>query len=315
MRRIIVITLMLAFIALTFIYEHFWSGRITFGVVADVHKDMMFDADERLGAFTEEMNRSKVDFTIQLGDFCRPYPKNDTFLAVWNSFEGPVYHVLGNHDMDGGFTREQTMAYLGMPGNYYAFDLKGFHFIVLDGNDRTDPPQEGYAHYIGERQKQWLASDLANNENPVVIFSHQSLNDEWMVENGNEIRRLLEEHNMNAEKGRVIACFNGHSHYDAAEEIGGIWYICINSMSYQWLGEEYQYIRYSKALDSLYPWIKYTAPYKDPLYAKVVISGNGKIRIQGTTSEWIGPSPSDLGYPEERKDRMVPWISDRELEY
>ncbi len=45
--------------------------------------------------------------------------------------------------MDGGFTREQTIEYWGMPTKYYSFDMKGYHFIILDGNDKRDPPQSG----------------------------------------------------------------------------------------------------------------------------------------------------------------------------
>jgi len=315
MRRIIVFALLVALIVFTFLYEQLNSSQVRFGVVADVHKDIMHDADERLATFVDEMNRSKVDFTIQLGDFCRPDSQNVAFLDIWNAFRGPRFHVLGNHDMDGGFTREQTMAYWGMPKKYYSFDQEGFHFIVLDGNDRTDPPQEGYAHFIGDEQTSWLRRDLAQNDKPVIIFSHQSLHDAWSVENGEEIRAILDQHNQQSEKGRIIACFNGHSHFDGAEQMNGIWYIGINSMSYQWLGEDYQYLRYSHEVDSLYPWIKYTAPYKDPLFAEVSISGQGKIKIRGRSSEFVGPSPWDLGFPEEHKEQMVPCISDQILEF
>jgi hypothetical protein len=217
--------------------------------------------------------------------------------------------------MDGGYTREQTMAYWGMPKKYYSYELEGFHFIVLDGNDQTDPPQEGYAHFIGDAQKSWLKDDLSGNELPVVIFSHQSLHDVWSVENGDEIMALLEDHNRLSDKGRVIACLNGHSHFDGAQQINGIWYIEINSMSYQWLGDAYRHIRYGPEIDSLYPWIKYTAPYKDPLFAEITIASNGKIRIRGTTSEYVGPSPWDLGFPDAHKSMMVPYISDRVLRF
>ena len=77
------------------------SEPLRFGVIADVHKDVMHDADQRLRLFIEEMKREKVDFIIQLGDFCVPIDANLPFLKIWNSFSGPRYHVLGNHDTDG----------------------------------------------------------------------------------------------------------------------------------------------------------------------------------------------------------------------
>ncbi len=286
---------------------------LRFGVCADVHKDIMHDADERLGTFVERMNRKKADFIIQLGDFCRPYPRNDAFMGIWRSFDGPNHHVLGNHDMDGGFTREQTIAYFRMPAKYYTFVQGDFLCIALDGNDKTDPPQSGYARYISVEQQEWLRRQLKNTERPVVVFSHQSLEDEGGVANAPAIRRILEEANEAAGRRKVIACFSGHHHIDYSRCINGIQYIQINSMSYFWVGGNYQRVRYSKKIDKQYPWIKYTVPYRDPLFALVTVGADGTIQIEGTQSEWVGPSPKDLGYPPERMDRIVPRIATRRL--
>ncbi|MBN2130672.1 MAG: metallophosphoesterase [Sedimentisphaerales bacterium] len=290
------------------------SESIRFGVCADVHKDLMHDADQRIEAFVGRMNQRKVDFIIQLGDFCRPYAHNNGFMAVWNSFEGPRYHVLGNHDTDGGFTREQTVTYWKIPAKYYAFEKGGFHFIVLDGNDKTDPPQPGYARYIGAEQQQWLRRELENTPLPTVIFSHQSLEDPGGIANGEAIRKILEDANQAAGRKKVVACFSGHHHIDYSREINGIHYIQINSMSYFWVGGNYQHVRYSDEIDRDYPWIKYTVPYRDPLFALVTVQSDGTIRIEGTQSEWVGPSPWDIGYPRDKKDRVVPRISTRRLE-
>lgn len=287
---------------------------LRFGVCADVHKDVMHDADQRLQIFIDQMNEKKVDFIIQLGDFCRPYDFNQSFMDVWNSFDGPVYNVLGNHDMDGGFTREQTIEYWGMPTKYYSFDMKGYHFIILDGNDKRDPPQSGYARYMGIEQLEWLRKDLNATRLPAIIFSHQSIEDPGGIENANEIRKILEEANQQTKKKKVIACFSGHHHIDYMKEINGIYYIQINSMSYQWLGGDYLQVRYSEEIDEKYPWIKYTAPYKDPVYATVTLEPDGTIKIEGTKSEWVGPSPQEMGYPvEDKTDRIVPGISDKIL--
>ena len=70
------------------------------GIVADIHKDLMPDADERLSVFIAEAQRRKADFIIQLGDFCMADSKNLDFMGIWETFKGPKYHVLGNHDMD-----------------------------------------------------------------------------------------------------------------------------------------------------------------------------------------------------------------------
>ena len=274
---------------------HAWAGDepqrkpVRFGICADVHKDVMHDADERLKVFVDRMNQEKVDFTIQLGDFCRPYAYNDGFMTIWRSFAGPGYHVLGNHDMDGGFTREQTVAYFKMPAQYYAFDRGGFHFIVLDGNDKTEPAQSGYARYIGAAQQQWLRRQLEQTDRATIVFSHQSLEDQGGVENGAAIRTILEDANGAAGKKKVIACFSGHHHIDYCRRINGVDYIQINSMSYFWIGGDYQHVRYSEQIDKKYPWIKYTVPYRDPLFALVTLESDGTIRIEETQSEWVGP--------------------------
>ncbi|UCD50974.1 MAG: metallophosphoesterase [Phycisphaerales bacterium] len=286
---------------------------VRFGICADVHKDIMHDADERLRAFIDGMNRRQVDFIIQLGDFCRPYARNDGFMSIWRSFKGPGYHVLGNHDMDGGFAREQTAAYYEMPARYYTFDRGGFRFIVLDGNDQADPPQPGYARYLGAEQRQWLRRQLKATDRPVVIFSHQSLETVGGVENAAAIRTILENANRTAGKAKVIACFSGHHHIDHHRRINGIDYIQINSMSYFWMGEKYRHVRYSEEIDKAYPWIKRTAPYRNPLFALVTLGVDGTIRIEGTQSTWVGPAPWDLGYPKDQDNRIVPAVSDRQL--
>ena len=66
------------------------------------------------------------------GDFCRP-KGSDGIMREWNRFQGPKYHVLGNHDMD-VCNKQTIMALWGMPKRYYSFDEGGFHFVVLDRN-------------------------------------------------------------------------------------------------------------------------------------------------------------------------------------
>ena len=54
----------------------------SFGVIADVHQDIMHDGVSRLRAFVEAMNDAKPDFSIQLGDFCVPHERNAEFMAT-----------------------------------------------------------------------------------------------------------------------------------------------------------------------------------------------------------------------------------------
>ena len=281
-----------------------------FGLIADVHKDIMHDADERLQAFINSANKKNPDFILQLGDFCRPYDYNKGFLNIWNSYKGDRYHVLGNHDTDGGFTRDQAKAYWDMPKNYYSFDKKGVHFIVLDGNDPNPKPWSGYNRYIGDEQKKWLVNDLKTTNKPTIIFSHQSLELAYDgVANMKAIREIIEHSNKEAGFQKVMCCISGHTHTDYATEINGVYYVQINSASYRWVGGDHKVVRYSKEIDEKYPWIKYTIPYKDPLFTFVKIHHN-KIVIKAKKTEFVGPGPTEMNLPETLpNDPIVPTIS------
>lgn len=287
---------------------------------SDVHLPTMHDAEYRLTTFIDSMKIARPDFIIELGDFGIPKPQFAPYFEIWNSFSGPKYHVIGNHEMDGGTSLEEAITYRNMERSYYSFDQNGFHFIVLDGNDKKFPEQKGYRSFLGETQINWLKEDINAAEAPIIIFSHQGIGSDpgnpeerYSIENSEVVRSILETHNVKNKK--IIACFNGHTHHDFAENINGIWYITINSMAYKWLGEDYEHIRYSEEVDKNFKWIKYTAPYKEPLFTVVEISTEGYIKMSGKYSSFIGPSPWELGYPEHLKKFVKPQITERNLEF
>ena len=294
---------------------------VLFGLCADPHKDIMHDADSRLRAFVDAAHRERADFLLQLGDFCRPYEKNRSFLKTWERFAGPRYHTLGNHDNDGGFTARQVLDFWGLDRRYYSFDHGGWHFLVLDGNEKKPTgPAPGYPRYIGADQLAWLEGDLRRTNAPSLVFSHQSLEDESGVENGGEVRAVLEDANRSAGWRKVGVCLSGHHHIDFEKEINGIHYVQINSMSYSWLGERYQHVRYGPEVDKAFPSIKYTVPYREPLYAFCRLEPHGRLSLEGVRSEFVGPSPWELGMPQQTgtshdPDRLVPRISDRKLAF
>jgi len=297
-------------------------NTVKIGMCSDVHLPTMHDSEYRIQTFIDSMNIAKPDFIIELGDFGTPAEKYAHFFDIWNSFPGDKYHVIGNHEMDGGYSREEAVAYRKMSNSYYSFIKNQFHFIVLDGNDPIDEKSKGYKQYIAVKQINWLKEELAKSKYPIVIFSHQGLTtypggegDDYGIENAEQVRGILELHNEQNPKQKVIACFNGHTHYDYAETINDIWYITINSMSYQWMGDEFMHIRYSDEVDKNFKWIKYTAPHKEPLFTTVEISTEGYIKIDGKETEWEGPSPWEVGYPEFLKKYVRPAISKRLLKF
>jgi Icc protein len=297
------------------------NNTVKIGMCTDVHLPTMHDSEYRITTFIDAMKKEKPDFIIELGDFSTPEPKYAKYFDIWNSFPGDKYHVIGNHEMDGGTSLEKALEYRNMKSSYYSFNKNGFHFIVLDGNDKKNPEVKGYQQFIGPAQVDWLKAELAKATVPIVIFSHQGLahyssaDEEYGVENYKEMQQILETHNAKNPKNKVIGCFNGHTHYDYAENINGIWYITITSMSYHWLGDNYVHIRYSEEVDKNFKWIKYTAPFKEPLFTTVEISSKGTIKIAGKKTEWVGPTPWEIGYPEAKKKYMRPAISKRTLKF
>lgn len=284
------------------------------GLITDVHKDIMPDADERLKAFIDAMNAEKVDAVMQLGDFCIPKQENKGFLEIYRSFEGPQYHVLGNHDMDGGYKAEQTVAYYGMKSRYYSFDLGGCHFVVLDANDKPENWEKGYPAFIAVDQVEWLKADLAATELNTFVFSHQSLEIEACIDNQEEVRRVIREAKTKEGKAKVAGCFNGHWHIDHCREIDGIPYVHINSASYFWMGGEFRRDRLSPELAKKFPHVASTAPYEGPLFTVLEIDAEkGSFRVRGMKSAWQAPSPVEVNYKSAviRGEWVRPEISER----
>ena len=165
--------------------------KIRFGICADIHQDIMHDGERRLQVFIDDMQKQNVDFIIQLGDFCRPYERNLPFLKIWEQFPGSRYHVIGNHDNDGGFSHDQVIAFWRAPFKYYSFDKNGYHFVVLNGNEHNPSSDRavGYARYIGKEQQAWLEKDLQQTKLTAIIFCHQGLdNDMGGIENATQIK-------------------------------------------------------------------------------------------------------------------------------
>lgn len=293
------------------------AGKLKIGLLADIHKDIMHDADRRLAAFVAEMKKEAVDAVIQLGDFCTPKPVHAEFRDLFQSLPCPVYHVIGNHEMDGGYSREDVVDFLGMKGRYYSFDLGGFHIVVLDANDRPPGWSGGYPSYIQEDQLKWLEADLAATSSPTFVFSHQSLERPECIDNQEAVRAVLEAARMADGTRKVAGCFNGHWHIDHQRVIAGIPYIHINSASYFWMGGEYRHERLPERLAKDHPWVAHTAPYQEALFTILEIDPEAAcFSLKARRSAWMGPSPAEVGYPLESlpAEAIRPEIRQRRFE-
>jgi predicted phosphodiesterase len=282
----------------------------------------MHDAPERMSQFVRHMNERGAAFIAQLGDFCIPKKSNEQFLNVFHSFDGPHYHVLGNHDTDSenltknGYTQEETRAFWGMDADYYSFVQGGYRFVVLDGNDTPEDWGTDYPRHVGDAQLRWLENELDRTEEPVVVLSHQGAENAEGMDNGHRVRALLERANLNAGWQRVLACFSGHHHLNDMVRVNEIPYVQVNSMSYFWVGERCENFAYAEHIHAARPMLQFTAPYRDPLWSTVTIDpGAGEVRIEGRESEWAGQAPKELGYmaPLARRKGMSPRVDPRRI--
>ena len=173
-----------------------------FGIVTDSH---YADTDMRDNRYYREsidkmtecidlMNEQKVDFLIELGDFKdqddpaveeRTIAHLQAIEKVFQKFNGPTYHVLGNHDVD-SLSKEQFMENITNTGiktksTYYSFDRKGIHFVVLDANFLPDGIPYDHGNFtwnntvIPQSQLDWLEKDLNETKLPTITFCHQQL--------------------------------------------------------------------------------------------------------------------------------------------
>ena len=120
------------------------SSTVKFGVFTDLHIPLIHDTVERLSVFLVDCRKEDVDFIIHLGDFaypedpvfplCKDYSHNEKVIPMFNDFEKPSFHVIGNHDCDTA-NKEEILAFWGQTHKpYYSYDMNGYHFVVLDCN-------------------------------------------------------------------------------------------------------------------------------------------------------------------------------------
>jgi predicted phosphodiesterase len=229
------------------------AGTTRFGIVTDSH---YADADtigsrfyrhslDKLTECVELMNTQKVDFLIELGDFKdqdNPAVEQRTISylqaveKIFQQFNGPTYHVLGNHDED-SISKKQFLTNVENTNvssgrSYYSFDLHGLHFVVLDANYKADGTDYDHGNFdwtdtnIPTAELNWLGNDLATARGPVIVFIHQLLDGatNTYVNNAKDVRQILEQ------SGKVLAVFQGHHHPGSYSRIEGIHYYTLKAL-------------------------------------------------------------------------------------
>ena len=276
--------------------------EILFGICADVHHSTVRDEKWRVEKFIAEANDRKADFVIQLGDLTNFSNAGLEVAQLFQNFNGPCYHVLGNHETERS-NKRSILDMLGQKDNYFSFDVGDYHFVVLDtnydkvGNEYIDyDSRRGDNCYISAAQLQWLEADLAATEKRCFLFTHATCEvGDWRIVNLHDFLNVIWRTNQRARYNKVTMVFSGHDHADEYRFKGGIHYLIVNSMSHKYIDPACcKLSSHAEQTKVSYGELKHMIPYKDPLYAFVRLKPNGLIQIMGKQSEYVGNSPMEL---------------------
>jgi alkaline phosphatase len=196
------------------------------------------DTRGKLTEAIKQFDADKIDFAVELGDLIDAAETPEVELGylaeinrVWQTLKVPKHSVLGNHCVD-MLTKEEFLGGIGQKESRYSFDAGGVHFVVLDACFRADGKPYGRknSHWqdsnLPADQLEWLAADLKATEHKTIVFAHQRLDEtkQHSVKNAAAARKILEA------SGKVLAVFQGHSHANDYQSIGGIHYATLVAM-------------------------------------------------------------------------------------
>ncbi len=237
------------------------SENFTFAYISDSHiqqiKGIQFvrNWDRGLIRAVAETNllTPKPDFIIFGGDLAQLGSKAelDHGAEMLSALNGKVHHVMGEHDyyLDLGEYWEKLFG-----PQYYSFDHKGVHFIVLNSIKTYDdwtfkrwPTNEqrmqemagldnpnGSPFMVGDEQRKWLKNDLAkvDKSTPIVVFSHSPLQKiykgwNFWTEDADEIQALLKPY-------KQVSVIYGHVHQIQYNQIGNISFNSVMATAWPW---------------------------------------------------------------------------------
>jgi 3',5'-cyclic AMP phosphodiesterase CpdA len=210
----------------------------------------------KLEAAVDTFNARKVDFVVTLGDMVDRYPESfDSVLSKYEKLAMPDYKVLGNHEywLMPDSCKPGVIVKLGMPGNYYDFFYRNWHFAVLDGtelsaytgvlhpelDEETDSLWQriqgqinaySWNGGISRTQREWIRQKLTESlerSEPVILFCHHPVfpyNNWHNLWNDTAIVDLITRY------PNVVAFINGHNHYGSYGFYRGIQFLTQRAM-------------------------------------------------------------------------------------
>ncbi len=217
-------------------------------IITDIHYG--YNTRNKLGAkaprlmkkFIDTVEKQQPDFVVDLGDrVSASDPAQDlgwlqSLSGYFNKLSMPHYHLMGNHDRD-YIPAGETRKILGSTEQSFSLDSGGFHLVFLNSNVAVwGLGPQGLR--IPDADIQWLKDDLNRTEKPSLVFAHIPLDGVGIEKlpvsnpgrrfdyvNAGAIRTVMED------SGKVLLCMSGHKHKDRLNEINGIHYVTLQSLT------------------------------------------------------------------------------------
>lgn len=236
------------------------KNNFSFAYISDSHIQQIKGAkfvrnwDRGLMRAVAEVNLldPKPDFVLYGGDIAQlgSKPEIDHGLELLSPLRHKIHYALGEHDyyLDLG---EYWESQLGP--QYYSFDHKGVHFVVLNSILTHDDwikkwpsakqrmvemagldNPNGSPFMVGEKQRAWLRNDLEkiDRDTPIVVLSHSPLQKiyrgwNFWTEDAEQVQALLKPF-------RKVTVLYGHVHQIQYNQIGNISFNSAMATAWPW---------------------------------------------------------------------------------
>lgn len=228
------------------------APALTVAHITDVHITGEGSAAGKFKKCLEEIRRRhKPDFFLNGGDSVMDVSYNNvkreqvySLWKVWDECtsvikDHEVFSCIGNHDSwwaapskeDEMYGKAYAVKRLAIPDRYYSFSRKGWHFVILDGNNDNIS--------LDQQQYDWLMSDLERLPagTPTLLMSHYPILGVTPLWEGGghadckKLKSLFYKH-----KDKVKVCLSGHIHLQDRNWYNGVAYFCNGAVSGFWWG-------------------------------------------------------------------------------
>lgn len=185
---------------------------------------------------------TRPDFVIHTGDVVTN-PSTAAYQMAAETFarlEVPVYYVVGNHDRAQDIRRFLPMGEREPLSDNpdlltYAFEVKGYRFVVVDGRavDSLDPHG-----YFSDEQLEIMRRESRPEGPPLTFFGHfplLPLNAPWMDGNMRVLNWMAGHLAMLPAGNRLRGYFHGHVHQNMQTTRDGLLYVSVASLFAQFM--------------------------------------------------------------------------------